>query len=238
MQGVFFRAETRARARVARRRGLGRATSRTGASRPCSRATRSRSSRWSRWCRHGPRRRPGRRARGRARGARGRGRLPGPVAGRLLGSRADGRLARRLRSPQAHPRRPRASPAAQLGAARRSSAAVGASGYVVNLVVYTALLNGAGLHYAAAATCSFLVAVTNNYLWNRLWTFRAPARPRRLPGPALPRRLAGRARGEPRAADACSSRSASASARPGDRDRARHAAELHRQQALVVSARA
>jgi putative flippase GtrA len=50
---------------------------------------------------------------------------------------------------------------------------VGASGYVVNLVVYTALLRGAGFHFAAAATCSFLVAVTNNYLWNRLWTFRS-----------------------------------------------------------------
>jgi putative flippase GtrA len=48
---------------------------------------------------------------------------------------------------------------------------VGASGYVLNLVVYTALLRGAGFHYAAAATCSFLVAVTNNYVWNRLWTF-------------------------------------------------------------------
>jgi putative flippase GtrA len=51
--------------------------------------------------------------------------------------------------------------------------AVGASGYVVNLVVYTALLKGAGLHYAVAATCSFVVAVTNNYIWNRLWTFHA-----------------------------------------------------------------
>jgi putative flippase GtrA len=49
---------------------------------------------------------------------------------------------------------------------------VGATGYVVNLAVYTALLRGAGWHYALAATCSFLVAVTNNYLWNRLWTFR------------------------------------------------------------------
>jgi putative flippase GtrA len=48
---------------------------------------------------------------------------------------------------------------------------VGASGYVVNLVVYTALLREAGLHYALAATCSFAVAVTNNYTWNRLWTF-------------------------------------------------------------------
>jgi putative flippase GtrA len=50
--------------------------------------------------------------------------------------------------------------------------AVGATGYVVNLAVYTALLRGAGWHYAYAATASFLVAVTNNYLWNRLWTFR------------------------------------------------------------------
>ena len=50
---------------------------------------------------------------------------------------------------------------------------VGATGYVINLAVYTALLRGAGFHYVAAATCSFLVAVTNNYLWNRLWTFHA-----------------------------------------------------------------
>ena len=49
---------------------------------------------------------------------------------------------------------------------------VGASGYVVNLAVYTLLLKGAGLHYLAAATGSFLVAVTSNYTWNRLWTFR------------------------------------------------------------------
>jgi putative flippase GtrA len=50
--------------------------------------------------------------------------------------------------------------------------AVGASGYVVNLAVYTALLRGAGIHYLPAAICSFLVAVTNNYTWNRIWTFR------------------------------------------------------------------
>lgn len=49
---------------------------------------------------------------------------------------------------------------------------VGASGYVINLGVYVALLRGAGLHYLVAAACSFLVAVTNNYTWNRLWTFR------------------------------------------------------------------
>jgi putative flippase GtrA len=50
--------------------------------------------------------------------------------------------------------------------------AVGTSGYVVNLSVYSALVHGAGIHYLVAAVCSFLVAVTNNYTWNRLWTFR------------------------------------------------------------------
>jgi putative flippase GtrA len=48
---------------------------------------------------------------------------------------------------------------------------VGAVGYLVNLAVYAAILHE-GVHYLAAATCSFLVAVTSNYTWNRLWTFR------------------------------------------------------------------
>jgi putative flippase GtrA len=50
--------------------------------------------------------------------------------------------------------------------------AVGASGYAVNLLVYWLLVEGLGLHYLVAATCSFVVAVTNNYTWNRIWTFR------------------------------------------------------------------
>jgi putative flippase GtrA len=75
-----------------------------------------------------------------------------------------------------------ASPAARAGAALRRPhnwmqlakfCTVGATGYVVNLAVYTLLLEGAGFHYLLAALCSFLVAVTNNYTWNRLWTFRA-----------------------------------------------------------------
>ena len=48
---------------------------------------------------------------------------------------------------------------------------VGAIGYAINLGVYAALLH-AGVHFLLAATCSFLVAVTSNYTWNRLWTFR------------------------------------------------------------------
>ena len=51
--------------------------------------------------------------------------------------------------------------------------AVGASGYLINLGVYALLLKGAGLHYLLAASCSFLVAATWNYGWNRSWTFRA-----------------------------------------------------------------
>ena len=49
---------------------------------------------------------------------------------------------------------------------------VGVSGYVVNLAVYTLLLKAGDVHYLLAATGSFLVAVTSNYTWNRLWTFR------------------------------------------------------------------
>jgi putative flippase GtrA len=48
---------------------------------------------------------------------------------------------------------------------------VGASGYAVNLAVFGALL-GSGVDFRLAAVGAFLVAVSNNFTWNRLWTFR------------------------------------------------------------------
>lgn len=52
-------------------------------------------------------------------------------------------------------------------------AVVGASGYVVNLAVFTLAVHGAALAYPVAATLAFLVAVSNNFFWHRRWTFRA-----------------------------------------------------------------
>jgi putative flippase GtrA len=52
-------------------------------------------------------------------------------------------------------------------------AAVGASGYVINLAVFAALAQGADVHHLFAAVGAFCVAVSNNFLWNRVWTFRA-----------------------------------------------------------------
>jgi putative flippase GtrA len=51
--------------------------------------------------------------------------------------------------------------------------AVGASGYVVNLCVFAVCFEFLGMHHLAAATSAFVVAVTNNFWWNRHWTFKA-----------------------------------------------------------------
>jgi putative flippase GtrA len=51
--------------------------------------------------------------------------------------------------------------------------AVGASGYVVNLAVFALCVELLGLHHLASATVAFVVAVMNNFWWNRHWTFRA-----------------------------------------------------------------
>ncbi len=51
--------------------------------------------------------------------------------------------------------------------------AVGGSGYVVNLAVFTVCVKLIGMHHLAAATAAFVVAVANNFWWNRHWTFGA-----------------------------------------------------------------
>ena len=50
---------------------------------------------------------------------------------------------------------------------------VGASGYVVNLCVFAVCVELLDLHHLAAATVAFIAAVTNNFWWNRHWTFQA-----------------------------------------------------------------
>jgi putative flippase GtrA len=52
-------------------------------------------------------------------------------------------------------------------------AVVGASGYVVNLIVFALLTGLADVHHVLAAIGAFCVAVTNNFILNRIWTFRA-----------------------------------------------------------------
>jgi dolichol-phosphate mannosyltransferase len=51
--------------------------------------------------------------------------------------------------------------------------AVGASGYVVNLVTFALCVHALDLDFRIAAVIAFLVAVTNNFWWNRHWTFDA-----------------------------------------------------------------
>ena len=51
--------------------------------------------------------------------------------------------------------------------------AVGGSGYVVNLIVFTFFLQIVGVHHLVAASAAFVFAVANNFWWNRHWTFDA-----------------------------------------------------------------
>jgi putative flippase GtrA len=48
---------------------------------------------------------------------------------------------------------------------------VGGSGYLINLAVFALLAGSLGVHHVIAAIGAFGVAVTNNFLWNRYWTF-------------------------------------------------------------------
>jgi len=51
--------------------------------------------------------------------------------------------------------------------------AVGGSGYAVNLCVFTLAVAVFDVHHLGAATMAFVVAVMNNFWWNRHWTFGA-----------------------------------------------------------------
>jgi dolichol-phosphate mannosyltransferase len=50
---------------------------------------------------------------------------------------------------------------------------VGASGYAVNLAVFAVAVHGLAIDYRIAAVLAFSVALANNFIWNRHWTFRA-----------------------------------------------------------------
>ncbi len=50
---------------------------------------------------------------------------------------------------------------------------VGASGYAINFVSFWILLHAAGLDYKLAFCGAFAIASTNNFFWNRHWTFKA-----------------------------------------------------------------
>jgi putative flippase GtrA len=50
---------------------------------------------------------------------------------------------------------------------------VGGSGYLINLAVFAVLAGALGLHHLLAAIGAFCVALANNFLWNRHWTFDA-----------------------------------------------------------------
>jgi putative flippase GtrA len=52
-------------------------------------------------------------------------------------------------------------------------AAVGASGYVVNLAVFTACVHLIGIDYRIGSVIAFVVSVVNNFWLNRHWTFSA-----------------------------------------------------------------
>ena len=86
----------------------------------------------------------------------------------------EARLAARLRAGLAHPEN-------WLQLLR--FALVGATGYLVNLVVFALAVNVGGLDHRVGATLAFVVAVTNNFTLNRSWTF--PVSERRVHHQAL-----------------------------------------------------
>jgi putative flippase GtrA len=50
-------------------------------------------------------------------------------------------------------------------------AIVGTIGALVDFGTFNLLASVLGIHYVLASVCSFIVAMVNNFLWNRYWTF-------------------------------------------------------------------
>ncbi|HEY0515638.1 MAG TPA: GtrA family protein [Solirubrobacteraceae bacterium] len=50
---------------------------------------------------------------------------------------------------------------------------VGGIGFVVNLAVYTVVVHAVGVDYRVASVIAWIVAVANNFVLNRHWTFDA-----------------------------------------------------------------
>ena len=50
---------------------------------------------------------------------------------------------------------------------------VGGVGFIVNLIVYTLFVHSVGVDYRVASVVAWLVAVANNFVLNRHWTFDA-----------------------------------------------------------------
>ena len=101
------------------------------------------------------------------------------------------------------------------------------------------LTQGLGLHHILSAVGAFCVAVTNNFLWNRHWTFRATEGHRRLPGGSLlHRQRPGAGRQPDPALPARRRRRRPGAAIAGPRRGRGDAVQLHRQQAVDLRERA
>lgn len=48
---------------------------------------------------------------------------------------------------------------------------VGASGYIVNLVTFAVCVHALGINYKVSSPIAYFIATTNNFYWNRHWTF-------------------------------------------------------------------
>ena len=59
---------------------------------------------------------------------------------------------------------------------------VGGSGFLVNIAVYALCVHAVGVDYRVSSILAWLVAVLNNFVLNRHWTFDAAAGSARLQG--------------------------------------------------------